>query len=201
MRDILNFIGSSAGINVTYDQAFQDKAYSIDARRRHRRGGAAADHVGQPAVLQGRSTRRRSSSINDRADKRQQYDEMVVKVFYVSHADAQELAQLVNTIMRVPQMPVPPVIMRRTRRRTPSPSRGTTQVVDIIERIIRANDKPRAEVVIDVQILEVNRAAREAVRPEPERLRARPDVLAGGGAAEHQRAADRRRRRRRRRST
>ena len=30
--------------------------------------------------------------------------------------------------------------------------------------MIRANDKPRAEVVIDVQILEVNRNAREAVR-------------------------------------
>ena len=30
-------------------------------------------------------------------------------------------------------------------------------MVDVIERLIRANDKPRAEVVIDVQILEVNR--------------------------------------------
>ena len=35
--------------------------------------------------------------------------------------------------------------------------RATAPVVDVIERIIRANDKPRAEVVIDVQILEVNR--------------------------------------------
>ena len=35
--------------------------------------------------------------------------------------------------------------------------RATSQVADIIERIIRSNDKPRAEVVIDVQILEVNR--------------------------------------------
>jgi len=35
--------------------------------------------------------------------------------------------------------------------------RATAPVIDVIERIIRANDKPRAEVVIDVQILEVNR--------------------------------------------
>jgi general secretion pathway protein D len=35
--------------------------------------------------------------------------------------------------------------------------RATAQVADIIERIIRSNDKPRAEVVVDVQILEVNR--------------------------------------------
>ena len=35
--------------------------------------------------------------------------------------------------------------------------RATAPIVDVIERLIRANDKPRAEVVIDVQILEVNR--------------------------------------------
>ena len=31
-------------------------------------------------------------------------------------------------------------------------------MVDVIDRVIRANDKPRAEVVVDVQILEVNRS-------------------------------------------
>jgi hypothetical protein len=97
--------------------------------------------------------------INDRADKRQQYDDMVVKVFYVSHVGAQELSQMITTIMRVPQMPVPPVIMAHPDKTVNTITvRGTTQVVDIIERLIRSNDKPRAEVVIDVQILEVNRA-------------------------------------------
>jgi general secretion pathway protein D len=35
--------------------------------------------------------------------------------------------------------------------------RATAPVVDVIDRIIRANDKPRAEVVLDVEILEVDR--------------------------------------------
>jgi general secretion pathway protein D len=35
--------------------------------------------------------------------------------------------------------------------------RATGPVVDVIERIIRANDKPRAEVLLDIEILEVNR--------------------------------------------
>ncbi len=30
LRDILSVIGSSAGINVTYDQQFQDRAYTIE---------------------------------------------------------------------------------------------------------------------------------------------------------------------------
>src|ERR1700754_4974341 len=35
--------------------------------------------------------------------------------------------------------------------------RATAPVVAVAERLIRAHDKPRAEVVIEVQILEVNR--------------------------------------------
>ena len=60
-------------------------------------------------------------------------------------------------MMRVPQMPVAPVIMANKTANTIT-VRATAQIADIIERIIRSNDKPRAEVVIDVQILEVNRA-------------------------------------------
>jgi len=36
--------------------------------------------------------------------------------------------------------------------------RGTAPVVEIMERLIKANDKPRAEVLLDVEILEVDRA-------------------------------------------
>jgi general secretion pathway protein D len=155
VRDILSLIGNNAGIRVTYDQAYQDKAYSIELE----------DVTVQEALQQIMSANqlfykvvnpRTIIVVNDRADKRQQYDEMVVRVFYVSHADAQELSQMVTTIMRVPQMPVAPVIMANKTANTIT-VRATAQVADIIERIIRSNDKPRAEVVVDVQILEVNR--------------------------------------------
>ena len=95
MRDILNIIGSSAGINITYDQAYQDKAYSIELE----------DVTVEEALQQIMSANQLFYKVvnpktiivvNDRADKRQQYDEMVVRVFYVSHADAQELSQMVN---------------------------------------------------------------------------------------------------------
>jgi type II secretory pathway component GspD/PulD (secretin) len=155
VRDILSIIGSSAGIRITYDQAYQDKAYSIELE----------DVTVEEALQQIMSANQLFYKVvnpktiivvNDRADKRQQYDDMVVRVFYVSHSDATELSQTVTTIMRVPQMPVAPVIMPNKTANTIT-VRATTQVADIIERIIRANDKPRAEVVIDVQILEVNR--------------------------------------------
>jgi general secretion pathway protein D len=157
VRDILTTIGSAAGITVTYDSQYQDKAYSTtledvtveQALQQIMTANQLFYKVLNPKTI---------LVINDLPNKRQQYDDMVVKVFYVSHVGAQELAQMVNTIMRVPQMPVPPVIMAHPDKTVNTITvRGTAQVVDIIGKIIQSNDKPRAEVVIDVQILEVNR--------------------------------------------
>jgi type II secretory pathway component GspD/PulD (secretin) len=158
VRDILTTIGSSAGIVVTYDQAFTDKAYSTTLE------DVTVEQALQQIMTANQMfykvlNQKTILVINDRADKRQQYDDMVVKVFYVSHVGAQELSQMITTIMRVPQMPVPPVIMAHPDKTVNTITvRGTVQIVDIIEKVIRSNDKPRAEVVIDVQILEVNRA-------------------------------------------
>jgi type II secretory pathway component GspD/PulD (secretin) len=162
VRDILSTIGASAGIQITYDSQFADRPYSIlledvtveEALQQIMTANQMFYKVINPKTI---------LVINDNANKRQQYDDLVVKVFYVSHVGAQELAQMVTTIMRVPQMPVPPVIMAHPDKTVNTITvRGTSQVVEIIERVIRANDKPRAEVVIDVQILEVNRARAKA---------------------------------------
>ena len=60
LRDILGSIGMSAGINVTFDNTFQDRAVLGPDGQLHARGSAGADHGRQPAVLQGR--RRRAAS-------------------------------------------------------------------------------------------------------------------------------------------
>ena len=60
--------------------------------------------------------------------------------------------------------------------------RATAPVVQIIERIIAQNDKPRAEIVVRRRDPRSQPGAREAVRPEPVRVRARRRLLAGGVA-------------------
>jgi hypothetical protein len=59
--------------------------------------------------------------IPENAQKHAQYDDLVVRVFYISHADVSELAQVINTIMRIPTMPVPPTLLpNKTAIRSPS---------------------------------------------------------------------------------
>jgi len=155
VRDILNFIGTATGINVTYDQQYQDKAYTVrleDVTLEQALQQVTAANQLFYKVLNPKTI----IIVPDNAQKHAQYDDLVVKVFYISHADVAEISQIINTIMRVPTMPVQPTVLQNKTANTLT-VRATAPVMDVIERIIKANDKPRAEVIVDVQILEVNR--------------------------------------------
>jgi general secretion pathway protein D len=155
LRDLLNFIGNSTGINVTYDRDFQDRSVTVQLE------GVTLEQALQQVMLANQIfykvlNERTIIIATDNTAKRQQYEEQVIKTFYLSHVDAAELSQIVNTVILAPQMAIQPRIAPNKTANTLTVRAGTT-VMDIIERVIRLNDKPRAEVVIDVQILEVSR--------------------------------------------
>jgi type II secretory pathway component GspD/PulD (secretin) len=156
LKDILNFIGTASGINITFDQNFVDKPYSVTLD-----GVTVEEALSQVLTANGYyfkvTSPRTIIVIPDQPAKHQQYDELVVKVFFISHADATELNQLISAVMRIPQMAVQPMMMPNKTANTIT-VRATAPVVDVIERLIRANDRPRAEVLLDIEILEVDRA-------------------------------------------
>ncbi len=92
----------------------------------------------------------------DQTQKRQQYEEQVIRTFFISHADASEINQLLTGLIRVAGMAIQPQIQFNKTTNTIT-IRATAPVMQIAEKIIEANDKPRAEVMVDVQILEVSR--------------------------------------------
>jgi general secretion pathway protein D len=155
IRDILNFIANATGINVTYDRDYADRAYTIQL------SGVTLEQA-LTQILSANQlfykviNQNTIMVIPDTAQKRANYEEQVIRTFYVSHADATELSQMINTIIRVPAMAVQPMIAPNKTANSIT-IRATTAVAAIIEKMIEANDKPRAEIVIDVQILEVNR--------------------------------------------
>ena len=94
--------------------------------------------------------------IQDTTAKRTQFEDQVVRTFFLSHADATEMLQLLNGIIRVAGMAVQPQFIANKTTNTLT-ARASTAVMAIIEQMLESNDKPRAEVIIDVQILEVSR--------------------------------------------
>src|SRR4029078_5203386 len=92
----------------------------------------------------------------DTAQKDAQYDDQVLQTFYVSNADVTELTQLLTSLVRLPTLAVQPTIQFNKNANTIT-VRAPASIVQIIERIIQQNDKARAEIMFDIEILEVNR--------------------------------------------
>jgi type II secretory pathway component GspD/PulD (secretin) len=154
-QDILNFISSATGINVMYERDFRPAPFSIQLEDVTLEDALnqimAANQLWYKVINE-----RTILVIPDNNQKRQQYEELVIRTFYISHADPQELSQMLAQIVRMPGMAVQPTVAVNKTANTIT-VRGTKGVVEIIEKIIEGNDRPRAEVLVDVEILEVNR--------------------------------------------
>ncbi|HET7217778.1 MAG TPA: secretin N-terminal domain-containing protein, partial [Vicinamibacterales bacterium] len=154
LRDILNFIGTQSGINIQYDATYRDVPYTVTLD-----GVSLEEALQQILSVNGFFYKVLNQSTilvaPDNAAMHQKYDDMVMQVFYLSHADAQELSQVVNSMMRLQGQAIPAIYPGKTSNTLTV--RTTAALMSVAERLIRSHDKPRAEVVIEVQILEVNR--------------------------------------------
>ena len=158
LRDILNAIAGAAGINLTFDRDARPETISTTVDLA---GVTLEEALTQLLTFNGFAYKVLSDRsiliFPDTQAKHLQYDEQVVQTFYVSHADPTELVQILSTLIRLPGMAVQPAIQANKTSNT-IVVRGTSSVVSIIEKIIAQNDKPRAEIVFDVEILEVDRS-------------------------------------------
>ena len=156
LRDILNFIASSDRHQHHLRPRSAGPAGHGAARRRHARAGAQPDHDDEPAVVQGPERavdlRLPGHAAQARAVRR------------AGGPDVLPLARrrrprCRRCSARSSACPASPCSRRLRANKTANTItvRGTSAVVQILERIIEQNDKPRAEIVVDVEILEVDR--------------------------------------------
>jgi general secretion pathway protein D len=155
VREILQFIGQATGINVLFDRDFVDRTTSIDVE------GVTLEQALQQLMLTNQLfykvlNDRTIIVVQDTSAKRTQYEDQVVRTFFLSNADSQEVNQLLTGIIRLPGMAVQPAFVPNKTANTIT-ARASTAVMNIIARMIETMDKPRAEVMIDVQILEIAR--------------------------------------------
>jgi general secretion pathway protein D len=148
-RDIYTALARFAGVSVVFDPAFRDAAITIDLRK---------SSLEQALASVSASTRnfyritapRTLTIIPDTPAKRREYEEEVVRTFYLSNADVKETIDLLRIVIDARKI---------------SSVAGTNAIAlkDTPERVaaagklIAAIDKARPEVVIDVEVLEVDR--------------------------------------------
>ena len=155
LREILSFIGNYSGINVTFDRDFQDRSITLKLE------GVSLEQALQQIMISNQLfykvlNERTIIVAADTSQKRTQYEDQVIRTFFISNADATEMQTLLTGLIRVAGMAIQPQIIANKTANTVT-IRATGPVVQIAERILESNDKPRAEVVVDVTILEVSR--------------------------------------------
>ena len=158
VRDILNMIGTSTGINITYDQGLEgplQRPYTIDTTDVPLEN--VLNQVLQANTLTYKVLDQRSIFIYaDNAGNRAKYEDLYQQTFYLSHADVQEVTTILNQMLTTTTTGNRPVITQHKSLNSIT-VRASAPMMGLIDNIVKTADKPKAEVLIDVTILEVSR--------------------------------------------
>jgi type II secretory pathway component GspD/PulD (secretin) len=148
-RLVFMAIGKIADISVGFDTTFRDAPITIDLRNTTLRD--ALNAVSDQTRTFYRVTAPRTLLIvPDTPAKRREYEEEVVRVFYLSNADLKETMDLLRMVLDARR--ISPVTGTNALTVKDTPER-----VDAASRLLAAIDKARPEVIIDVELLEVDR--------------------------------------------
>jgi general secretion pathway protein D len=148
-RDVFKALAAFADVNLVFDPAFRDSPVSIDLRN------STFEDALQSLAASTRNFYRVTAArtitvIPDTPAKRREYEEEVVRTFYLSNADIKETIDLLRIVIDA-------------RRLAPVSATNAISIKDTPERVAAAGrlltaiDKARPELVIDVELLEVDR--------------------------------------------
>jgi general secretion pathway protein D len=149
VRDVYTVIARFANVNIVFDPTFRDDRITIDLSNVTLDQALAAVSSATRNFYKV-TAQRTVTIIPDTAAKRREYEEEIVRTFYLSNADLKETIDLLRIVVDA-------------RRIAPLTATNALTIKDTPERvvaagrIIQAIDKARPEVVIDVELLEVNR--------------------------------------------
>ncbi len=149
LREAYLALARAASINVTFDPSFQDTPVTLDLQE------VGFDQALAALGAAGRTFHRVVDAkvlnvVPDTPSKRSAFEQQVVKTLFLSNADLKETIDLLRVVLGA-------------RRIAPVPGNNALTISDTpdkvaaAERIVEIVDKRRAEVVVEVRILEVAR--------------------------------------------
>jgi general secretion pathway protein D len=159
IRDILNGLGMASGIDFLFDRDAEgqilSRQTSVDLQ------GLTLEQALNYLMSANQLAYKVISSrtilvFQDVANKHLQYDDQVIQTFPIAFADPAQLVGVIMAVLRIQGLGVQPLVQANPTNGT-IVAKATVPIMEIIAKIIEQNDKPPAEVIIDVEILEVSR--------------------------------------------
>ncbi len=153
IKDIFDIISKLSGINFIFDEGVKKKRASIFIEN------ATFEQALELLLMTNKLFQKVVNEntiiiIPDTKAKRQQYEDLLIHTFYLSNLNAKKAVNLLRTLLRIKSIYINEELNAVVIRDTP-------EVIELADKILRANDLTDAEVMLDVEILEVARNSSE----------------------------------------
>lgn len=155
LKEAFKFLGEQFGVNMIFDEEVESSPVTLFARN-------VTFRQGLNLLLRTSETFHKEIGANtvliasDTEDKRGQYRDHIIRTFHLKTIKADRMADIIKGVLSVEKLIVNPGLNTVV-------VRDTEEIINQCERLIQLNDRRRAEVVMDVEILEVNRDRTETL--------------------------------------
>ncbi|HXB54741.1 MAG TPA: cohesin domain-containing protein [Vicinamibacteria bacterium] len=149
LEKILDTLGKLSGVNILFDEGYRDKKYTVNLT-----GVTFQEALDQITFVNRLFYKVLDQNtiiiVPESPQKRRTYDDFVLRTFYLQNADVNETLNQVKTLAGITKATANKDLAAITVIATPDK-------VALAERIVEANDKPKGEIMAEIQILEVDR--------------------------------------------
>ncbi len=149
LKAAFGFVGKMFGVNVIFDESVKDQEVSLEAEN-------VTFEQALDLILHTTQTFYKQIGPNtiliadDSKAKRGQYDDLIIKTIQLTSVKASDMANILKGTIDLKHVIVNDALNTLI-------IRDTQDILDLAKEIISANDRPPAEVLLDVEILEVDR--------------------------------------------
>lgn len=153
LRTAFEFLAKSFGVNVIFDESFKSVPVTLFAKD-------VTFEQGLSLLLTTTKTFYKKIGPNtilvapDSKEKRGQYEDHLVRTFQLNTVRAKDMADILKGVLTVKKLIVNDALNTLIVRDTP-------EIIELVEKIIDTNDRKSAEMILEVEILEVNRTKAE----------------------------------------
>ena len=148
VMDIYRALGKAFGVNVLFDPKLKDQEITIELKDVTAQSGL---EILMRTVNHFYKVLDESSIIiaDDTPQNRRNYEDQVIQTFFLDNAEVKDVMTMVRSLIGAKHVAANEQLNAIV-------LRDTADTVKVAEQIIISNDKAKAEVVVDVELLEIN---------------------------------------------
>ncbi len=151
IKDVFEFLSKLSGINILFDEEVRAQPVTVFVK------DVSFQYALNLLLSTNKLFMKKISAdtiiiIPKSKAKVDQYQDLIVKTFYINNAKAKDIINLLRSMLDVKKVYMNEVLNCITIRDTP-------EKIKLAEKVIAANDLKEAEVILDVEILEISRSS------------------------------------------